>query len=95
MQGSVEECSPEAIEKAAALARILAAQQQILALDDHPGWFSGRIKAVATVLKNLANSVGNSEADGQIEASLAKALAFSNGLPMLECSMRIGANSLR
>jgi two-component system chemotaxis sensor kinase CheA len=84
MQGSVEECSPEAIEKAAALARILAAQQQILALDDHPGWFSGRIKAVATVLKNLANSVGNSEADGQIEASLAKALAFSNGLPMLE-----------
>jgi two-component system chemotaxis sensor kinase CheA len=50
--------SPESIEEAAALTRLLTAQQQILALDDHPAWLSGRLKAVAAVLKNLANSIG-------------------------------------
>jgi len=84
ISGSVEESSREAIEKAAALTRILTAQQQTLALDDHPAWFSGRLEAVATVLKNLANSVGNTESASQIEAAFAKALASASGLPMLE-----------
>jgi two-component system chemotaxis sensor kinase CheA len=81
---SDEESSPEAIEKAAALICILQSQQQILALDDHPAWLSGRLKAVASVLKNLANSVGNADAEDQIEASLAKAQASASGLPLLD-----------
>ncbi|HEY1256107.1 MAG TPA: chemotaxis protein CheA [Terracidiphilus sp.] len=84
MSGSVEESSPEKVENATAFTRILKAQQQILALDDHPAWFSGRLKAVAAVLKNLANSVGNTDSASQIEAAFAKALASSSGLPMLE-----------
>ena len=81
---SDEESSPEAIEKAAALLCILQSQQQILALDDHPAWLSGRLKAVASVLKNLENSVGNADAEDQIEASLAKAQASASGLPLLD-----------
>jgi two-component system chemotaxis sensor kinase CheA len=81
---SDQESSPEAIEKAAALLCILQSQQQILALDDHPAWLSGRLKAVASVLKNLANSVGNADAEDQIEASLAKAQASASGLPLLD-----------
>jgi two-component system chemotaxis sensor kinase CheA len=81
---SEPERSPESIEEAAALTRILTAQQQILASDDHPAWLSGRLKAVAAVLKNLANSANNAEAKGQIEASLAAALASDSGLPLLE-----------
>jgi two-component system chemotaxis sensor kinase CheA len=81
---SEPERSPESIEEAAALTRILTAQQQILASDDQPAWLSGRLKAVAAVLKNLANSLGNAEAEGQIEASLAEAVASASGLPLLE-----------
>jgi len=76
--------SPVSIEEASALTWILTAQQQILALDDHPAWFSGRLKAVAAVLRNLAGSKGNAEAEGQIEASLAAALTSASGLPLLE-----------
>jgi two-component system chemotaxis sensor kinase CheA len=79
-----EESSPAAIENAAALTRLLAAQQKILALDDHPAWLSGRLKAVSAVLENLANSVGYAGARDQIEASLAKALTAASGLPLLE-----------
>jgi two-component system chemotaxis sensor kinase CheA len=79
-----EKSSPAAIENAAALTRLLAAQQKILALDDHPAWLSGRLKAVASVLKNLANSVGYAEAANQIEASLGTALAAASGLPLLD-----------
>jgi len=81
---SAEKCSPKANEESAALNRLFAAQQQILALDDHPAWLSGRLKAVAAVLKNLANFVGYAEARDQIEASLTTALAAANGLPLLE-----------
>jgi two-component system chemotaxis sensor kinase CheA len=81
---SAEEHSPESIEKADVLTRLLAAQQQILALDDHPAWLSGRLKAVAAVLNNLANSVGYAEAADQIGAALATALAAASGLPLLE-----------
>jgi two-component system chemotaxis sensor kinase CheA len=76
--------TPESLEEAAALARILAAQQQILASDDHPAWHSGKLRAVAAVLKNLANSLGNAKVDSQIEAVLAAALASATGVPLLE-----------
>ncbi|MGA2888193.1 MAG: Hpt domain-containing protein [Terracidiphilus sp.] len=69
---------PESIEAAAALTRVLTAQQQILALDDHPAWLSGRLKAVATVLKNFGNSLGIAGVEGQIEASLAAAVASAS-----------------
>ena len=81
---SAEESSPESIEKSAALTRLLAVQQQILTLDDHPAWFSGRLKAVAAVLKNLAISAGNVDAESQIEPSLAAALDVASGVPLLE-----------
>ena len=81
---SEPERSPGSIEEAAALTRIVTAQQQILASDDHPAWLFGRLKAVAAVLKNLAKSVDNAEAEGQIEASLAAALDTASGLPLLE-----------
>ncbi len=81
---SEPEKSPESIEEAAALARILAAQQQILASDDHPTWFSGRLNAVAALLKNLANSAGYAEAKDQIEASLTTAQVSASGRPLLK-----------
>jgi two-component system chemotaxis sensor kinase CheA len=81
---SEAERSPESIEEAAALTRLLTAQQQILTLDDHPAWLSGRLKAVAAVLKNLVIFLGNAEAEGQIDASLAAAVASASGLPLLE-----------
>ena len=66
------------------LPRILSAQQRILALDDHPAWLTGRLKAVAEVLKNLAKSAGNPEFEVQIEAALAAALASASALPLRE-----------
>jgi two-component system, chemotaxis family, sensor kinase CheA len=81
---SVEGNSPQSIEESTALTRLLAAQRQILTLDDHPAWLTGRLKAVAVVLKNLAKSVGNVEAESQIEASLAAAVTSASGLPPLE-----------
>jgi two-component system chemotaxis sensor kinase CheA len=79
-----KEGNPTSAEKADALTRLLAAQQQILALDDHPAWLPGRLKAVAAMLKNLAYSVGYAEAADQIEASLATASASASNLPLLE-----------
>jgi two-component system chemotaxis sensor kinase CheA len=81
---SQSEKSRESVERSGALAQILTVQKQILALDDHPAWFSGRLKAVAAVLKSLSESLGNAEAKGQIEASLAAAMASASGLPLLE-----------
>ncbi|MGD0095565.1 MAG: chemotaxis protein CheA [Terracidiphilus sp.] len=81
---SAPERSLEFTEETAALTQILTVQEQILALEDRPAWLCGRLKAVAAVLKNLANSSGYAEAEGQIEASLAAAVASARGLPLLE-----------
>lgn len=75
---------PQSSEAADALSQIVAAQQQILALDDHPAWLSGRIRAVAAVLKNLAKSTGNAEGENQIDALLKAALSVASGHPLLE-----------
>jgi two-component system chemotaxis sensor kinase CheA len=82
--GSVKEKSAESIEEEVALMRLLTAQRQILTLDDHPAWLSGRLKAVAAVFKNLANSAGNADAESQMAASLSAALASASGRPLLE-----------
>lgn len=76
--------SLESIEATTALTRILAAQQKILALEDHPDWQAGRLKAAAEVLKNLAKSADNAEFEAQIEAALAAALASGSSLTLRE-----------
>jgi two-component system chemotaxis sensor kinase CheA len=81
---SAQQSGSVSSEAAVALTRIVAVQQQILALDDHPAWLPGRLKAVAAVLKNLIRCVGDAEDESQIEASLAASLASSSGLPLLE-----------
>ena len=72
------------LKAATARTRILAAQQKILALDDHPDWLTGRLKAAAEVLKNLAKSADNAEFEHQIEAALAAALSTGNSRPLRE-----------
>ena len=52
---------------------ILAAERQILLLDDRPAWHAGRLKAVAEVLANLSQAVGETSARTDIQAALAEA----------------------
>ena len=72
---------------AAAFDAILSAQQTILMLDDHPAWESGRIKAVAAVLRNLSQklsaAVNDAQAVSRLEAALSEALTLSQGAPLL------------
>jgi two-component system chemotaxis sensor kinase CheA len=81
---SEQQDNPEFSEAATALTRIVMAQQQVLALDDHPAWLPGRLKAVAAVLKNLAKSVGKTKGESLIEAALTTALAAASGFPLLK-----------
>jgi two-component system, chemotaxis family, sensor kinase CheA len=82
--GSGNAATQESKDAESALARIVAAQREILLLEDHPAWFSGRLRAVAMVLRNLAIATGDSDAEGQLEARLAKALGEASSLPLLE-----------
>ncbi len=54
-----------------ALEEIVAAQRQILLLDDRPAWHAGRLKAVAEVLVNLSQAGGEVSARADIQAALA------------------------
>jgi two-component system chemotaxis sensor kinase CheA len=81
---SLPESTPESIEEAAALTRILAAQRQILALDDQPVWQAGRLKSVAAVLINLSKTVDDVAVEGQIEAALSASLASGGSAPLLD-----------
>jgi len=74
---------PFSDEEWAALERILAAQRQILLLDDRPRWHAGRVRAVAEVLVNLSQAVGDSTARTDIELSLADALASGHNTLLL------------
>lgn len=76
---------PEALSQddQTALNQILAAQRQILLLDDQPAWHVGRLKAVATVLANLSQAVGNTSARSEIESALAEALSTGHNAPLL------------
>ena len=63
--------------------RILAAQRQILLLDDRPAWHAGRLKAVAEVLANLSQADGETSARTDIQAALAEALTSSHNTLLL------------
>jgi two-component system chemotaxis sensor kinase CheA len=69
--------------EASALASIFAAQRQILLLDDHPAWESGRLQAVAEVLINGCKASGDDLAQGEIEAALQQALSSGSGTHLL------------
>jgi two-component system chemotaxis sensor kinase CheA len=68
----------------AALKSILAAQQKILMLEDHPAWEHGRMRAVATVLTNLSKAVGDAEAASLIEAALSQSLTARKSAALLQ-----------
>ena len=63
--------------------RILAAQRQILLLDDRPAWHAGRLKAVAAVLANLSQAVGEESGQADIQAALADALSTGHNTLLL------------
>jgi two-component system chemotaxis sensor kinase CheA len=67
----------------AAWDRILAAQRQILALEDRPAWHSGRLRAVATVLTHLHQTAGDPSSGNEIQAALAEALSTGRNAPLL------------
>jgi len=77
--------SPEPFsdQQGAALERILAAQRQILLLDDRPAWHTGRVRAVAEVLANLSRATGDSAARADIQVALADALASGHNTLLL------------
>ena len=78
--------TPQALseEDAAVLDTIFTAQRQILMLDDHPTWQTGRLKAVVTVLINCCIAVGDTSAQSEIEAALEQALASGNSISLLD-----------
>src|SRR5665213_260338 len=59
----------------AAFNRILAAQRQILLLEDRPAWHAGRLRSIAEVLTNLSQAVAETSARIDIQAALEEALA--------------------
>ena len=67
----------------AAFNRILAAQRQILLLDDRPRWHAGRLKAVAAVLANLSQAVGDTSARADIQAALNESLSSGHNTLLL------------
>jgi two-component system chemotaxis sensor kinase CheA len=71
-------------EEAAAFDTILSNQKKILMSIDRSNWNPGQIKAVATVLTNIARVVGDASAKDLIEAALGQALASGKSAPLLE-----------
>ena len=67
----------------AAFRRILAAQRQILLFDDRPAWHAGRLTAVAAVLANLSQAMGETSARTDIQAALADALSTGHNTLLL------------
>jgi len=70
-------------EEEVALERILAAQRQILLLDDRPAWHAGRLRAVAEVLANLGQASGDSAARTDIQIALTDALSSGHNTLLL------------
>jgi len=67
----------------AAFEQILAAQRQILLLDDRPVWHAGRLNAVAEVLANLSQADGETSSRTDIQAALAEDLASGHNTLLL------------
>jgi two-component system chemotaxis sensor kinase CheA len=63
--------------------KILAAQRQILLLEDRPAWHAGRLKSVAQVLANLSQAVGETSARTDIHAALEEALSTDQNTLLL------------
>ena len=84
--------NPLCEEELVVLGQIFAAQKQILELDDRPAWHSGRLQAVARVLTNGFKVSGDVQAESEVEAALAGALADGNSIPLLRW---LGANQSR
>jgi len=66
-----------------AFEEILAAQRQILLLDDRPAWHAGRLKAVAEVLANLGKAIGDPCARADIQAALSEDLSTGHNTLLL------------
>ena len=62
---------------------ILAAQRQILLLDDRPQWHAGRLKAVAEVLANLSQATGETFVRADIQAALCEDLSTGHNTLLL------------
>ena len=64
------------------LAGILHTQAEILALDDHPDWLQGRLRAVAASLRAAFEGLGEEAALTTLETALAQALEQDSPLPL-------------
>jgi two-component system chemotaxis sensor kinase CheA len=74
---------PLSADDRAAFSKILAAQRQILLLDDRPAWHAGRLNAVAVTLTNLSQAAGDASARADIQAALDDALATGHNTLLL------------
>jgi len=63
--------------------KILAAQRQILLLEDRPAWHAGRLKSVADVLTNLSQAVGETSTRTDILAAFEDASATDHNTLLL------------
>jgi two-component system chemotaxis sensor kinase CheA len=70
----VRQCRSFSESDETAFQKILAAQRQVLLLEDRPAWHAGRLKAVARVLANLSSAAGNTSSQTDIQVALGDAL---------------------
>ncbi|MBK1720696.1 chemotaxis protein CheA [Thiocystis violacea] len=66
-----------------ALAAVVAAQGEVLALTDEPRWLPGRLKAAAAALSGCLRATGATAKLQDLEAATAAALARNSGAPLL------------
>lgn len=74
---------PFSEDERAAWDPILAAQRQVLVLEDRPAWHTGRLQAVATVLTHFCQMAGNPAAASGVQAALAATLSTGRNAPLL------------
>ncbi len=63
--------------------KILAAQRQVLLLDDRPAWHAGRLRATAEVLANLSQAGGETSGRPDIQAALDESLTSGHNTVLL------------
>lgn len=67
----------------AAIESMMATQRQVLLLEDHPAWQTGRIEAAAMVLVKCCKALGDTLAQEAIEVALAQDLAQGSSQALL------------
>ena len=82
-QSAADQSRARSEDDEAVFNKILAAQRQILLLDDRPVWHAGRLKAIAAVLANLSQAAGEASVRSDIQAALAEALTSSHNTMLL------------